>query len=636
MGFEGGESSRSSTDRDVIESGEVRSDATARIALEVERRRESFHSQPELEQGEDEDLPDEIQRARMLVGASLRLVGSAVFAVWILVQMPTLVILWSTLLGFTLWSVLGVLLVLFERMTPARRWILLLSDVSLVSLVIYGLGAQTTPATLLYLFLTVAWAAQPKRIPGAVVLGLSIAWYGAILFGEELGWIPRAPLVTETLAPHTVLGGSSSAFFITAIGLILTYFFIAFFVARIEKQALTERKLRVSEREAHEREAELWQRLEEVQRLEALGRLAGGISHDFNNLLTGIIGYVRFARQRLEPGDEAADDLDEALHGAERASELTAQLLAFSRKQMYRPRVIDLNELVSKVGRMLSRILGEDVALDIIEASEPALIKADPGQMERIVVNLSVNARDAMPGGGTLGIMLANVDLDATYCESLVGLEAGAYVMVAVSDTGMGIDPDITSKIFEPFFTTKEQGKGTGLGLSTVYGIVTQNGGNVLVTSAPGEGTTFTIYLPAVEGSPESLQSSAPESAKGDETGLVVEDEVMVRRITARLLKQSGYQVIVASSGKEAIELAKGHEGGIQLLLSDVIMPQMSGAELAETLRGFLPDIRVIFMSGYAENVLVQEGLIDGDTQLVEKPFSHEDLLATIRETLDS
>jgi signal transduction histidine kinase len=612
---------------------EATSDVTQRIATDVQRMRESLHSEPGSP-GEDR-LSREVKNKREKAGGLVRLVGSTAFLIWMLCFIPTRTALWVAMLAFVLWSATALILILKDVLPRVRRWILVVTDVSLLSFLIYGLGAQTTPVTLLYVFVLLAWAARRGRAPGLVFLVLSITMYGAVLLLEEIGAIPRAPFVSHDIPPHTVPGGAPSAFFLTAAALCFCYFYASFFAMKMGEQNRTEVQLRASREAARAREATLWQRLEEVQRLEALGRLAGGIAHDFNNLLTGILGYVRFARERIEPDHPVQADLDEALRGAERASELTSQLLAFSRKQIRQPRVIDLNQLIEELGRLLSRILGEDVTLDIRPSDVPSLIRADPGQIERVVVNLAVNARDAMPGGGTLVLETAAVTLDPTYSADLVGLKAGPYVRLGVSDDGVGIDPAIISKIFEPFFTTKEQGKGTGLGLSTVYGIITQNGGNILVTSELGKGTTFTIYLPRVEGAPEPLESPLPVPSSGTETILLVEDEAMVRRVTARLLRSQGYTVIEATNGEEALRVVEAHEDRIHLLLSDVIMPEMTGPALAHRLRARKPDIRVLYMSGYAENELAHEGLIDGETELIEKPFSHEDLFARVRITLD-
>jgi PAS domain S-box-containing protein len=387
----------------------------------------------------------------------------------------------------------------------------------------------------------------------------------------------------------------------------------------------------------------LEQQVHQSQKMEAVGRLAGGVAHDFNNLLTVISGHVDLLRSRLEesrsrPGevDLVGQDLDQIGRAAQRAAALTRQLLAFSRKQVLRPQVLDLNAVVLDLEKMLRRLIGEDVELASHLAPDLGRAKADPGQMEQVIMNLAVNARDAMPEGGRLTIETVNVELDEAYARRHVAVQPGRYVRLAVSDTGCGMDAATRSHLFEPFFTTKEQGKGTGLGLSTVYGIVKQSGGNIWVYSEPGGGTTFKIYLPRVD---EPLEPLAParkplESVRGSETILLVEDEDPVRELARRVLENSGYTVLAAANGVEALKVAGEHAGVIHLMVSDVVMPEMSGRELARRAAVLRPDMKVLYSSGYSDKAVFQHGVLAPGAAFIEKPFTPEGLVRKVREVL--
>ena len=366
--------------------------------------------------------------------------------------------------------------------------------------------------------------------------------------------------------------------------------------------------------------------------------MAGGIAHDFNNLLTAIIGYSDLTLRRLPPGDPLRRNVEEIKRAADRAASLTRQLLAFSRKQVLQPKVLDLNTVVAEMHQMLQRLIGADIALRTV--LEPALghVRADPAQLEQVVMNLVLNARDAMPQGGKLLIETANVELDEELARRYVSVQSGPHVMLAVSDTGQGMDEDTCARIFEPFFTTKERGKGTGLGLSTVYGIVKQSGGSIWVYSEVGRGTTFKIYLPRVEEATDALLPSAAPTAMppGTETVLLVEDDAVVRQMTRGILEMSGYQVLEAAQGSEALLVAEQQGEAIQLLLTDVVLPQMSGRELAKQLTSLHPEVRVLYMSGYTDEAIVHYGVLDEGTAFLEKPFTPDGLLRKVRAVLDA
>ncbi|MGA8872571.1 MAG: PAS domain S-box protein [Candidatus Acidiferrales bacterium] len=374
------------------------------------------------------------------------------------------------------------------------------------------------------------------------------------------------------------------------------------------------------------------------QKMEAVGRLAGGVAHDFNNLLGVIMGYTDLVLDGFAGDDSRCHQLQHIKKAAVRATSLTRQLLAFSRKQVFQPKVLDLNVLVADFNKMLSRLIGEDIEMANILKQGLGQVRADPGQIEQVIMNLIVNARDAMPNGGKLTIETANADLDEAYCRSHSSAKPGQYVMVAVSDTGMGMDAATQARIFEPFFTTKEQGKGTGLGLATVYGIIKQSEGYIWVYSELGKGTTFKVYLPRVDEPAQALEADRADRKlrRGVATILLVEDADALRELTAALLKMNGYTVLAAESGEEAIKLAERYNQQIHLLLTDVVMPRMGGPELANYLTAKRPDMRVLFMSGYASDTIVHHGVLDHGISFLEKPFSQEALMLKLCEVLDS
>jgi PAS domain S-box-containing protein len=384
----------------------------------------------------------------------------------------------------------------------------------------------------------------------------------------------------------------------------------------------------------------LEQQLRQSQKMEAVGRLAGGIAHDFNNLLMVISGYSEFLLERLGDEPQLRGPAQEIASAAERASSLTRQLLAFSRKQMLAPRVVNLNDVATENVKMLTRMIGEDIDLVIAPSPDLWSVRADAGQIEQVIMNLAVNARDAMPSGGKLTIETSNVTLDEDYARLHSPVRPGDYVMVAVSDTGAGMDTETQSHIFEPFFTTKGT-KGTGLGLSTVYGIVKQSGGYIWVYSEMGRGTTFKIYLPRVASTGEAVAQFAapPEFRKvepGTETILLVEDEANLRYLARQYLEKQGYKVIEAADGAVAMQIAVAHEKIIHLLLTDVIMPGMNGRELAQRISEIRPNVKVLYMSGYTENVIGHNGMLDAGIRLLQKPFNLRDLKSIVREVLDA
>ncbi|HVH10552.1 MAG TPA: PAS domain S-box protein [Gemmatimonadales bacterium] len=381
---------------------------------------------------------------------------------------------------------------------------------------------------------------------------------------------------------------------------------------------------------------ELEQQLRQSQKMEAVGRLAGGVAHDFNNVLTAIFGYADLLLEDLPDVSPQRQDIQEIRKAAERASGLTRQLLAFSRQQVLKPVVLSLHELVEDFEKMVQRLLGEDVKLLLHLAADAGNVRADPGQLQQVIMNLAVNARDAMPTGGDLVIETANAELSEQYAELHQPVVAGPYVMLAVSDTGTGMTPEVKARLFEPFFTTKERGKGTGLGLSTVYGIVKQSGGYVWVYSELGRGTTFKIYLPRVDAPPDRV-ASPPEAGTltGTETVLIAEDDAALRPLVKGLLERLGYTVLEAENAAQALSLAEAHSGPIHILVADVVMPGESGRELARRLAESRSDTKVLYVSGYTGDAIVHHGMLEPGLNFLQKPFTPSAFARKVREVLD-
>jgi PAS domain S-box-containing protein len=394
---------------------------------------------------------------------------------------------------------------------------------------------------------------------------------------------------------------------------------------------VTERRL--AEEALRESEGQLRQ----AQKMEAIGRLAGGIAHDFNNLLTAITGYSDFLLKKLRPKDPLRREADEIAKAAARAADLTSQLLAFSRQQVLQPKVLNLREVIGDMEMMLQRVIGEHIELSVQLDSRQDAIMADPGQMQQVLLNLTVNARDAMPEGGRLSVVTSIVELDETYAAVNPGVRPGRHVLLSVRDTGCGMDEGTMSRLFEPFFTTKPQGQGTGLGLSTVYGIVRQSGGHIAVESQPGEGATFNILLPSVESSTSERDDAQelPDLSPGTETVLLVEDDEPVRDLAREILELNGYSVLEAANGVEAMEIVEGREGDFDLLVTDLVMPLLGGRELAQKVASRLPDLPVLFLSGYTDGAVMHEGFLPEGRHFLQKPFTPAALADKVRKALD-
>lgn len=382
---------------------------------------------------------------------------------------------------------------------------------------------------------------------------------------------------------------------------------------------------------------QLEEHLRQAAKMEAVGMLAGGIAHDFNNLLTIINGYSELLLNSLPPSDPNHGAVEQIMKAGERAAALTRQLLAFSRRQVMQPRAINLNQLLGGLESMLRRLIGEDIDFRFVPARDLGHINADPGQMEQVVMNLVVNARDAMPRGGILTLETNNVELDQRYISTHVTMTPGQYIALVVSDNGAGMDAATRARIFQPFFTTKGQGKGTGLGLTTVFSIVKQNGGGVEVYSEPGKGTCVKVYLPRID-QPAVVETAAPaaKSAHGSETILLVEDEDLVRNLVRETLRREGYRVLDAPNAPEARRICGTHRGKIHLLITDVVMPKEGGRDLAESLAPKRPEMKVLFMSGYTDLAVVNSGMLDSESAFIQKPFTPADLSRAVREILEA
>jgi PAS domain S-box-containing protein len=385
-----------------------------------------------------------------------------------------------------------------------------------------------------------------------------------------------------------------------------------------------------------EQRRRLEEQLRQAQKMEAVGQLAGGVAHDFNNLLTVIRGYSDLLLM-LDLPEKLKNPVEQIKYAGEKATQLTSQLLTFSRKQIIQPKILNLNTLITEHMKMLGRLLGEDIEIATLPHPDLANVNADPGQIEQVIMNIVINARDAMPMGGKLTIETRNIEFDATYLQIHAEAREGKFVMLAISDTGIGMDKATRQRVFEPFYTTKGREKGTGLGLATVFGIVKQNDGFIYVYSEPHQGTTFKIYLPAIDMLEEDDRDGHADGLdlRGQETILLVEDDISVREVTRSTLTDYGYRVLTASNGEEAIRLFQEHRDHIDLLLTDVIMPLMGGRELAETLSTEKPGLKIIFFSGYTDNSIVHHGVLDEGVEFIQKPYSHLDLAIKIRSVLD-
>lgn len=590
------------------------------------------------------------------------------------------IMLYNSEAVFLLVAIGGYLLVaagfmLAERYRVSERFRLitfLFLDAGIITLACYAFGTQYSKIAMFYSVYLIGYLLEQGHKWGFIALLLALSLFLLVMLLEKNGAIPVAPYVQDRQHVLNSPDRLIPNFSVVTLCLTIAYILMTFTLVRLKQHMKNERQLLISKWAAQQQAAKLQKRLDETYRLEGLGRLAGGVAHDFNNLLTCILGYSRGIYQDLETSSPIREDIKEVIHAAEGAAHLTKQLLAFSRKQIIKPQIIDLSDLVSNLERMLSRIIGEDIDFKVDIKNKNNLIEADPSQIEQVIINLVANARDAMPSGGILTATVDHASLKEPESLEKYGLEGGDYVSLTVSDTGHGMEPETRSRVFEPFFTTKERGKGTGLGLATVYGIVKQNGGAIHVYSTPGKGTSFCVHLKKVaqngNGDPENsvktffdgnrakqrdshakvteMPSEAKQKIRMPQinsiaTILVVEDEEMVRRVTTRILRGQGYRIIEASSGEDALQKVSdlGQNGElvrqVDLLLTDVIMPGMSGKALADDLTKRDPFLKVLFMSGYSGDAIAKHGILNPEISFLEKPFTAETLIKMVRSLLD-
>jgi len=473
------------------------------------------------------------------------------------------------------------------------------------------------------------------RGTGPICLVVAFTGYVALIALEAWSVLPPQVGGPGTLDGNTPFLSSMAATWPFLFALVGIHFIMGGSVKRTQAYIAQLRALMATERASRTRAADLQRRLVQAQRLESVGRLAGGVAHDFNNILTTILGFTHLAREDLEEGDPRREDLDEVMRSAHRAGELTRQLLAVGRKQVVHLQPTDLNEVLGGLERMLTSTLGEAVTFRLDLDSEIGIVVADPSQLEQVVVNLVVNARDAMPIRGSLTVSTHRMSIGAKEAQNLGGIEPGSYVRLSVVDTGIGMDSETLAQAFDPFFTTKGLGEGTGLGLATVYGIVQQNRGAVTVMSAPGQGTSFHTYWPSGTGEVTAEEATPPVLVTRSGTVLLVEDEETVRILAARILRQAGYLVYEATDGHEALARLDTFPAPPDILLTDVVMPKMSGGELAKHLQTRFPGIGVLFMSGHPDHVVDQHGALPDDTALVGKPFRANELVKRVREMIE-
>ncbi|MBI5543485.1 MAG: response regulator [Deltaproteobacteria bacterium] len=565
----------------------------------------------------------------------LRFIATAVWLPWILIKRPDEPRLWAPMVAIPSLALLAAVATRFELFPRCRRPLIALLDVGLLGYVVWGLGSTTTPTVVFMVTAVIVTTMTTSSWVALLVTIAVIVTYGAVLLAEAAGWLVRAPLAHPGLGPHETTGGRLFAFICVSLSVATAFGFLRLVRRQLERSAEREHELRLAEQAAQQKALALQSQLELAQRMESMGRLAGGVAHDFNNLLTVIHGAFAYGMEEAGERTTLRQALEDGLGASRRAGHLVQQLLAFSRRQPVKPRVLDPRELIVHTRRMLGRIIGEDVVVIADLAVDLGPVRIDPTQLEQALLNLAINARDAMPRGGRLTLSGRNISLSAADCELRPGTRPGPHVEITVSDTGTGMDEETLRRAIEPFFTTKPQGRGTGLGLSTAFGILQQNGGWLELASTLGRGTTARMLLPRSEEAPVPLELEAASKVSGAETVLLVEDEESLRRMARRALERYGYSVLEASSGESALEKARKHGGVIEALVTDLVMPGLGGKPLAEQLRGERPGLRVLFMSGYSTEAIDQAALLADGAQFLAKPFEPEQLVTRVRRLLD-
>ncbi len=607
------------------------------MATQEDARQDDIQPSPEADD-EVGAIWGHLTRSQRVKATLVRLISVGAFVLLAIFFMPRHTFVWGTMLFYLGMAGLAVLLEYLgsaDRFATLRLSGFLVLDTTVVTVLVYATGPAESPVTMVYLLLVVAYTLQRGPRYGVASVILSSVGLGTVLLLEYLGLSPGLPAPEVAGELISVPAAAWGAFSITVLVLVASFAVMSQTARRQANQYRRERRLRKAAEAASKRSEQLQAQLEHSQRLEGLGRLAGGVAHDFNNLLTGILGYTDIVYASLDDEDNRKTDLDEVLTAGRRAQELTAQLLAFGRKQTVQPRRCNLGEIIADSEKMLGRLIGEDVQLLTSYGDQGTVILADQGQITQVLVNLVVNARDAMPDGGRLQIRVDACTLGAEEAARMPDMEPGNHVRLQVIDDGIGMDKETLDRLFEPFYSTKGPGKGTGLGLSTVYGIVTQAGGGISVESKQGAGTCFRIFYPVAEGRPSVDIDEPIEIEGGTETILLVEDDAIVRNVTQHILEDAGYTVFVCGSGEQAIKEASESTASIHLLLSDVILTGMNGREAARHIQEHRPEIRILFMSGYTDDTFSHDFTKGLEVPLMPKPFRAEDLLVRVRQTLD-
>lgn len=566
-------------------------------------------------------------------GETLRLSVVSIWAIYVILTNIYTSQQWLPLLFYVGFAALifGVKIIFAKNMVIPCLTVVI--DVAFISYLVHVFGSHTSQLAVYYVLMLLGYHMQENRFVRRSALLFSLLGYGIVLVLERFEIIPYIIEVNQ-IAELPPLEQTISAFFKIAVALLAEYAFLSITVKQIEHHVLSEKKALEKVQIAQEKSRELQKQIEASQRLESLGRLAGGVAHDFNNLLTGILSYTNFLKEDLIEETESHKDLEVIIDATRKASRLTAQLLTFGRKQIIRPQTIYLNKVVTETKDIFRRSISENIK--IVTSLNPDLgnIKADHSQIEQVLVNLVVNAQDAMKAGGTLTIETCNIEITPENFSQYPELSLGPHVKLSVTDTGIGIPHEHIGKIFDPFFTTKRKEQGTGLGLSTVYGIIRQNNGHIDVQSQVHVGTTFCIAFPRDYETVTTSTAPQPIIPGDKEIILVAEDENMVRSSVVRILKRQNYDVIAAQNGEEALEMYHGSEMRIDLLLTDVIMTGITGEALADQLKALRPELPVLFMSGYTEDAIVNKGFLKEGTAFIAKPFSSDELLVAVAKTL--
>ena len=588
---------------------------------------------PRVDEGGSGEVLD---RRREVWGDVLRLVATSVWLPWVFIRRPGEFLLWAPMIAIPVMSIAGILAARRNFLPGWRRLVAGCIDAMLLVYLVWGLGSVTTPVMVFFVMAVIGTTMSAQPAIGLLVTVMVIVLYGAVLVLESRGILPIAPLANAGLAVHQTSGGRPLAFVSVALVCSAAYGFLLFARRNLEASAARERELRLAEQRAQREAAQLQQQLELAQRMESLGRLAGGVAHDFNNLLSVIQASFSFALDSEPLDRELREALEEGQSAARRAGLVVRQMLVFSRRQPLRARPVAPAQIITRARSLLARLAGPQVQLTVHLADDLGTVRADPIQIEQILMNLATNAHDAMPAGGTLRIAAANVTVNEPGGPAWPGASPGRYVEISVADTGHGMDKDTSRRAFEPFFTTKPVGKGTGLGLSTAFSIVRQHGGHVRIDSEPERGAKVLLLWPVCDEEPEALPIDSVESGRGSETVLLAEDEHALRAMIASAMRRNGYTVVEASCAEDALRAAEHDPTSIDVLVTDLVMPGMSGKELAARMRELRSGLPVLFISGFSPDAVDLQSLLQSGDRFLQKPFEPDQVMEQVRHLVDS